>query len=492
MKKLISLALVAVMMLSLCLVNASADEPITIICYSNDSANNRPTSLEDDFVYQKILERTGVDFQVVYLDEYDTALNVRLMNDDDWHMFLCDADQLRTYASQDLLLPLSGYTDMLNTIYASYGEDTNIQSLYVDGEMYAVPAAKAISDYYQMILTRQDWNEKYGLTVPTTVDELYDYCYWLANNDPDGNGIKDTIGFTGWGINGLSAITAPYDVVLGNYVIVRDGKVTNSLLQPRMTEALEMCKKFFDNGLLDPEMFASNSKVKANVIACNVGVAAMPWSNILKAAYVAQYKEVNPEAEYTWINALSQGGDACYAVAKYDKYAGDHVAINADVTDEELEAIFKVLEYMCTEEGMMLVYMGLENEHWYRDESGTIHAVDDKDKVAETNYTHVYQLLGRNDAFYLQVKFPEAGEATAFGLETPRYIYYNTNVALPEDFNLADMEAYIKTEMLAFIKGERPISEYDAFLEELNNSYDFGTYMEIATEQLIEQGLATE
>ena len=278
--------------------------------------------------------------------------------------------------------------------------------------------------------------------------------------------------------------------MLGNYVIIRDGKVTNSLLQPRMVEALEMCKKFFDEGLLDPDMFSSNSQVKAHVIACNTAVAAMPWSNILKAAYVAQYKEVNPEADYTWIGALSQGGDPCYGVAKYDKYAGDHAVINADVTDKELEAIFKVLEYMCTEEGMMLVYAGVENEHWTRNEDGSIALVPGADKL--TNYTHMYQLLGRNDAFYLQVKFPEASEATAFGLATPRYIYYNTSVVLPDDFNLADMENYVKTQMLAFIKGERPISEYETFVQELNDNYAFADYMKLATEQLVEQGLANE
>ena len=82
MKKLISLLLVAVMVLSFGLVNASAEEPVTIICYTNDNANNAPTDLKDDFVYQTILARTGVDFRVVYLDEYDTSLAARLMGGD--------------------------------------------------------------------------------------------------------------------------------------------------------------------------------------------------------------------------------------------------------------------------------------------------------------------------------------------------------------------------------------------------------------------------
>ena len=54
------------------------------------------------------------------------------------------------------------------------------------------------------------------------------------------------------------------------------------------------------------------------------------------------------------------------------------------------------------------------------------------------------------------------------------------------------MENYVKTQMLAFIKGERPISEYEAFVQELNDNYAFADYMKLATEHLVEQGLANE
>lgn len=491
MKKLVSLLLAAVMLLCAAPM-AMADEPIKITAVTNSLGNGHPDKLEDNFVYQTILERTGVAFDLVYLDEYDTALNARIIGGDIPDMFICSPEQMRTYAAQDMLLPLTEYKETaLKNAFATYGEDTDIPSLYYNDEMYCIPAAKAISDYYLLILVRKDWNEKYGLTAPTTVPELYDYCEKLANMDPDGNGIKDTIGLTGWGLNGLSVVTAPYDVALGNYVLIRDGKTTNALLQPRMTEALEMANKFFAAGLLDPDMFASNSTVKANTIACNVAVSAMPWSNILKKSYIEQYKAVNAEADYTWINSLSdgQGGTPAYGVVKHDKYVGDKFVISADITEEKLNAIFKVLDYMCTDEGIMLVYMGLENVHWVYDENGKVAVTD---RATEANYTHPYQIMGRNDALYLEAKFPEASEATAFGLQMPRYETFNSSIAVPDDFNLTDMEDYIKMQMIAFVKGERAITEYDAFIKELNDTYMFGDYMELCAQQLVEQGLATE
>ncbi len=46
--------------------------------------------------------------------------------------------------------------------------------------------------------------------------------------------------------------------------------------------------------------------------------------------------------------------------------------------------------------------------------------------------------------------------------------------------------------MIAVVMGERAISEYDAFIKELKDSYGFDEYMKICTEQLVEQKLANE
>ena len=492
MKRIVTLMLAIMMLLSMASF-ASADEPIRIVAYTSTSAGGFPTDLESNYVYQQILDRTGVAFEVIYLDEYDTALAARIMGGDDWDMCVLSANQMVTYAEQEVLLDLTPYAAELQVIYDTYGADTNISSLYHNGAQYAIPAAKAISDYYYMILVREDINTKYNLTTPTTVPELYDYCVALKAIDVNEDGVDNTIPFTGWtGNNGFSAITAPFGVFLGNKVILdAEGKASNTLLAPRMKEALEWVKKFWDAGLVDAEVFTTNTNVKANVTACNVGVAAMPWSNILKAKYVADYKAVKADAQYTWIGALSdgQGGAPAYAIAEYEKFAGDKWSINVDCTEEEIAAIWKVLHYFCTTEGMMLVYMGQENVHWVYDANGDVQVTE---KAAEANYVHAYQMLGRYDAFYLAAKFPEAKEAVAFGLETPKLIVYNGNVVCPDDYNLVDLDAYVKEQLIAFVKGERALDEYDTFIQELYDSYDFQTWLDICEEQLVAQGIAKE
>lgn len=484
------------MVLLLCIlpIAASAEgEPVSITIATNQYNVGHPASLEDNFVYQTILEKTGVAVDLAYLDDYETALNARLIGNEAPDAWICTPDAMQTYAEQGLLLPLSEYRDtMIKTILDAYGDDIDIPSLYYDGELYGIPAAKALVDQYMVILVRKDWNEKYGLAVPTTVDELYDYCEWLANNDPDGNGSKDTIGLTVWGTNGLTVITAPYDVILQNAIIIRDGKVTNSVLQESMVDALAMVKKFYENDLLDPDLYSieNNGAVKSNVLACKVGVACLPWSHVFKAQFVSQYQSVVPEAEYTWIDSLSDGNGAqAFGSVQHDKFAGEHYVINGDIEEEKLEALFKVLEYLCTDEGKMLIYCGVEGVHWNYDEAGNVIATN---RASEANYTAEWQVMGRKDDEYLVAKFPEASDVIPFAFDMNRYEIFNANITVPTDFNLSDMEDYISMQLIDFYKGNRDLAEYDQFIQELYDNYDFGTYMELCTEQLIAQGLATE
>ena len=87
---------------------------------------------------------------------------------------------------------------------------------------------------YTLLNVRQDWLDKLGLTVPKTVDDVYKVAYAFTYNDPDGNGKNDTIGYSGKAPYGFEPIANAYDTALGNYIIVRDGKVTNTLSQPHM------------------------------------------------------------------------------------------------------------------------------------------------------------------------------------------------------------------------------------------------------------------
>lgn len=88
--------------------------------------------------------------------------------------------------------------DRLKEIYDNYP-----QSFYPvtrDGRTYGIACAPALTEGQVMII-RQDWLDKLGLQAPTNMDEFEAVIKAFTEEDPDGNGKKDTYGFTYEGDN---------------------------------------------------------------------------------------------------------------------------------------------------------------------------------------------------------------------------------------------------------------------------------------------------
>lgn len=462
-------------------------EPVTITVGVASISQGFPEDKSKDFVYQTILERTGVGIEFVVIDDYYTALNVRLTGNSAPDMFVADSEHMQVYAAQGLLKDLTDTKEKLQPMLSYLGSEYDNYTLYQDGHMYALPKANAVSSRYYSLFLRQDYLDNYGLAVPTTVDEFYDYCMTIKENDPVGGG--QTIPFTGDGWKALNVLANPYGVSLGNHIIICDNEVTNSLLQPGMKDALTTVKKFWGSGLVDPDVFAKKL-AKEHTLGAFAGATAIEWSNVLKQAYVNQVHEVNPDANYICAAPLknADGSAGVYGTDDYNFNGDSKYVVNADITDEKLAGIVRVLNYLASDEGVMLSYVGLEDEHWNYDADGKV--VINEEKKDEINFTAAYQLIGRNDPVYLNIKFPEAAEAIEFVNNMDRYIVYDKTIVVPESYYLDDLNTYVSDQLLAFIKGDRSIDEYDAFIEELYNIYDFQNYMDIASSQLVEMGLA--
>ena len=61
-------------------------------------------------------------------------------------------------------------------------------------------------------MIRKDWLAKLGLKEPQTVDDLYTIAKAFTEQDPDGNGKKDTYGLIIPKWPGNYASASPYDV----------------------------------------------------------------------------------------------------------------------------------------------------------------------------------------------------------------------------------------------------------------------------------------
>lgn len=190
-----------------------------------------------------------------------------------------------------------------------------------DGKIYATPLNRGGGCVAYM---RQDWLTKLGLKAPTSYAELYEVLKAFTNNDPDGNGKKDTIGYT------LAMKVAPAEVDYYNRLIMQDAWFfftakgdtwVDGFTQPEFKAALQRFKTLYDEKLIDQEIFTNTtSAARTKIYDGQVGVFEYwtgSWAKNIKDSVKAKNKaaDVQPFApikEAKYFNRVSP----CFGITK--------------------------------------------------------------------------------------------------------------------------------------------------------------------------------
>jgi putative aldouronate transport system substrate-binding protein len=475
-------------------------EPI-VISMVTEYAVNLPKGAEN-FIETRLEEKLGAKFQMTILgtgSDYATVLNTRISSGEIPDLIKLpmqgsstgSVDVMHQYADNGVIMSLSPYIDELKPLLDWCGGNLEINKY--KGEMYTIPVkANPGSNTYQSWFIRKDWLDTLNLEMPKTIEDVLDVAIAFTTLDPDKNNKDDTFGFSSSnnaGANGLivfEGIFNAYDANYKNNFIIRDGKVTSALLQPLMKDALVMVKRFVDAGVVDPDILSNNDETLRDKMMQNkVGMTTLKWSLLLKQQYVDQFKEVSPNAELVWFGPPVGPGSDCYAAVDITGSMGDWVIGKHIAQDDAKRAkIFELLNYTATKEGQLLLCFGLEGVH-YNIVDGQIKATD---RIGETDFTYIYQITKRDDDIYLKGKFPECTDVIDYTTAMKRFEIYDNAVQTPDNFYKTDFDRYVNDNMIKFIYGERPISEYDDFLKELDNNFGFSEYLESAAAQIKEQG----
>ena len=160
-----------------------------------------------------------------------------------------------------------------------------------DGNMYAMiqwqPETWNLTPY--RIYMNMVWLENLGLEVPTTTDELKDVLVAFANDDPNGNGIKDEIPVWvnyvdggSYGCNAINAFTNMFvygGTSMSSLTLSEDGK---TVIAPQLTdayrEALIYLNELYNEGAIIDGSFVYNdgTAYKGTLNYQGIGTEAAP------------------------------------------------------------------------------------------------------------------------------------------------------------------------------------------------------------------------
>jgi len=451
-----------------------------------ENASGLPTP-DKDFVKQQLDKALNAEITLTAYaagDDYKNQLNVRMASGNFPDLFAVDKASLKQFAQQGLLLDLTPYLDKeLKPVKDFIGEES-LKKGTVDGKVYAI--AKAPQIPYNTYWIRKDWLDKLNLQVPTTIDELMAVAKAFTENDPDGNGKKDTYGLTGGQFSTFAPIFGGFGVPMPGSFYEKDGQVLNSLYDPNMKDALAFINKLVASGAVEPEIMANTGlQHQEKAIKGQVGIIYIDWPNVTKEQFAEQIKKVNPNAE--WIQIVAPKGPVAQYDGPYDigSAAGLFSLPKALEKDKaKLQKVFDLLNYVSGKEGSMLVQFGIEGKH-YNLENGKV--VPTSLMASEAAYTWLYQFTGRPELEYLSVKFAPQKPYIEFANNQPRIKTLNGFVSIPDGFNPTDADRYIQEEITKFIYNKRPLGEYDAFLKTLE-SMGYKMYVDSAVKQLNDLG----
>ncbi|MBW7456421.1 extracellular solute-binding protein, partial [Paenibacillus sepulcri] len=232
----------------------------------------------DNVVVQEFARKTNTELNITWVspNSYGDKVNVTLASGDIPDLMLLDdpfTAQVRTMVQQgafwDLTPFLKDYPNLMK-----FPEDSWTNTKQADGNNYGIPRVRPVEGGGFPYI-RKDWLDKLGLAAPTTTDELYTVLKAFVEQDPDGNGKKDTIGYAGFvdqnGMAYFSTLVNAFTHTTGDWKEV-DGKLVNVNLLPEMKEALQWLNRAYNEKLIPEDLAVlKNSQAKDMLKAGRAG-----------------------------------------------------------------------------------------------------------------------------------------------------------------------------------------------------------------------------
>lgn len=312
-------------------------------------------------------------------------------------------DLIFEYTSQNLLdwyntkqlMPLDELIDKYSTTYKQLLQkypDMKKLTTASDGKVYMFTRLQngGINDN---IVIRKDWLDKLHLEVPKTSDDLLKVALAFAEQDPDGNGKKDT-----YGINiGASDTADQINKMFNDWNTQLGYTIHNGQLVKRLETtkaAVEFKKKLFDAGAIDKDFLVNKAdKVKQDWINGKLGIYTLN-GNLNNASSLATYQALKKNVPSAEVIALP------YPETPFGKlnpiisapFSSGGAGINIQAKDPV--AVMKYVDFLAGEEASKVLSDGIENVHWKPDANGCAMPIDQEKNTKERGYTSDLAMLG--------------------------------------------------------------------------------------------------
>ncbi|GIP27769.1 sugar ABC transporter substrate-binding protein [Paenibacillus sp. J23TS9] len=334
-----------------------------------------------DTVIKKIEEKTNAEVKFSWVPDAskEERINTSLASDslaDIVTLTILDNSSVRNALKSGMFWEVESYLDEFPNL-AKISQDTRT-SASIGGKLYGVPFQKDLAR--NGVVIRKDWLDKLGLAVPKTTDELMAVAKAFTEQDPDGNGKKDTTGFMDRSdlIYGAFKTLSSYFGTPNNWKVSDDGKMTPEFDTEEYVKTMDYMKQLYDNGYINQDFAVTAKTDQQQKFAqgkAGIYVGALFDSKNLKN----MAKGVQDNMELVLVNNITPtGNEADRAIWAANNGIGGLLAFpKSEVKDEaELKRVLKFVNDLMDDDMYALLTYGIEGVHY---------SVDANDAATITN-----------------------------------------------------------------------------------------------------------
>ncbi len=458
-------------------------------------------SNNDNLAYQLLQEKTGTEIEWLhpstgsdYVEQFNLMIASGSYPDiifhSNWNSLPGGAER---FYSDKIIIKLNDLINKYMPDYKKIIEERPSATKALtesDGSIYLISAIRKDKELmvYRGPVIRQDWLEKLGLNVPSTVDELYNVMKAFKTGDPNGNkkadewgmsGRKFTDGSNGSASFGIGQLLWPFGLNWDFYQV--DGKVKFGPMQPEFAEGMAFLNKIYKEGLLDPDYaIQDRNKLDGKFMNNEVGFEYGMQPTKLNTSMESK----DPTFKALGIPHLKgRDGKAYVFDSEYNNYAMKFNTIAITTACKEPESVAMWLNFIFSDEGFNITNFGKLDD--------TYKIVDGKpqftDKIMKNPDGLDYSVAVNKFTFGAMATFPYLQSWDAYSASLHKYGAQSISTwagsadisrVLPnlsltkEDYDklstkITDINTYLLEQFDKLVNGQTPISDLPKIQEKL-------------------------
>jgi len=494
MKKILSILLILALLLSTGITAAlAAEEEKPTLTFWTSLASDFASVMSDldgNLFMQELQARTGVDlvFQHPAVGQEKEQFNLMIASRElpdiieyNWSGY---QGGIQKAIDDGIILPLNDLIAEHAPNYTKFLEENPdlARQMKTDSGIIPVFAAYSVSDYncttgFQI---RQDWLDEYDLELPSTIAEWEDVLTKLVEE-------KDLV--CGLAIDSAKLmgdlIVGAWDI--GSTYYMDNGVVKYGPVQEPYIDFLTTMKRWYDNGLLDPDVAACNTKTMVsyminNEAAAYIGNAGGNMGDIYTAI------EIKGDDTFNLVGlpypVVEEGAENNFCNLGWEYRGSGSGAITTACKDPALAC--KVLDYIYSDEGRILKSFGVEGVSFNYIDGKPIYAeviTNNPDGLTMAQALAKYvrannPYIGLIETGYHEQYFKRPVQKAAVK-EWNLWVDNTKETKLPKitltseesqevATTLTLLDDYRQEMIVKFIMGQEPLENYPAFVEHLN------------------------